>query len=391
MFVHKLDKRAICQLVVDVSTAMAGLGAPPLLVAATTDPGTSVPVPDSVEVEVLGAIGDHTTFAVLRLARLLRDRAPDVVFAHHNGPARAAVVARILARSSARIVTVEHNHYSSYISPTGGGHSLAFLRDRLTRHLYGRADCVAGVSPGIVEDLVERFGDPTWETAVLPDPGRPLETIRALADEPVDHPWYAAGPDRPRLIVNVANVIPRKGQRTLVEALPAVRERAGDVRLVLVGRIDNPGYADELRATATDLGVADRVDFVGYRANPVPWMAGADVFALASFNEGCPRVLSEAMAAGVPVVASDCPSGPAFITDGGRAGLLVPPGDAAATAAALVRVLTDPGLADDLVERGRARSIEFTPRRVARAYLATARRCMGETDQPRRAGVASPQ
>lgn len=388
MFVHKLDRRAICQLVVDVSMALVALGAAPVLVAATEDPDARETIPGSLDVEVLGAPGDRTTFAIPRLARFLKRRAPCVLFAHHNGPARAAVLARAISRSPTGIVTVEHNHYSSYIAPGGGGHSLSFLRDRLTRLLYARADCVAGVSPDIVADLVERFGDDTWRTAVLPDPGRPAETIRRLADEEVDHPWFAPG--GPRVIVSVANVIPRKGQRTLVEALPRVRERAGDVRLVLVGRLDNRDYAAGLRETARELGIAEHVDFVGYRSNPVAWMAGAEVFALASFNEGCPRVLSEAMEAGVPVVAADCPSGPAFITDGGRAGLLVPPGDVEATAAALVRVLTEPGLAATLVERGRERAIQFSPRAVAERYLEAARRCAGEPTRDRPTGAGAP-
>lgn len=391
MFVHKLDRRAICQLVVDVSVALIGLGATPVLVAATEDRAARATVPDALPVVVLGSIADRTTFAVPRLARFLRDHQPDVLFAHHNGPARAAVLARMLGRATTRVVTVEHNHYSSYIAPSGGGRSFAFLRDRLTKALYARADCVAGVSPDIVQDLVERFGNEGWRTAVLPDPGRPEETIRRLAAEPVDHPWFEDGRGRPRTIVSVANVIPRKGQRTLVEALPRVRERAGDVRLVLVGRLDNVDYADGLRETARSLGVDPYVDLVGYRANPVSFMAEADVFALASFNEGCPRVLSEAMAAGTPVVAADCPSGPAFVTDEGRAGLLVPPGDVSATAAALTRVLTEPGLADALVRRGRERAEEFSPRRVAERYLETARRCAGKPRRSLEAGAASPR
>lgn len=389
MFVHKLDRRAICQLVVEVCAELLDLGSSPILVAAKEDPACRSTLPDELEIEVLDAPVDRTTFAIPALTSFLRRRAPGVLFAHHNGPARAAVMARMLSRSATRVVTVEHNHYSSYISPTGGGHSYAPLRDLLTRWLYGRADYVAGVAPGIVDDLVSRFDGGSWATAVLPDPGRSPGVIERLAREPVDHPWYERRVgEPPRLICSVANVIPRKGQRTLVEALPRVRDRVGDVRLVLVGRRDNPEYAGRLEERADALGVGEAVDLVGFRANPVPWMAGADVFALASFNEGCPRVLSEAMACGVPVVAADCPSGPSFITDGGRAGLLVPPGDAEATAGEIVRVLTDAPLRRSLVERGLERSRAFSPRAIARRYLAVARECSGSTSAFR--GIVDP-
>lgn len=295
----------------------------------------------------------------------------DVLFAHGNGPNRTAVLARRLAGVETRVVTVEHNHYSSYVSPSGGGYSHRWLRDRMTAYLYDRADIVAGVAPAVIDDLVACFDGARWTTRVLPDPSREPDEITALMDDPIEHPWYERTRDH-RVVCTVANVIPRKGIHVLVEALPVLRERAGDVRLVVVGRKDNPGYLHDLERTAGRLGVLEAISFVGFQRNPFPWTARADVFALTSFNEGCPRVLSEAMAVGVPVVSSDCPAGPAYILDGGRAGLLVPMDDPPATARAISSVLMDPALRDRLVSRGRKRASHFSPRRVAEAYLGVA-------------------
>ena len=385
MLVHKLDDRAICRLVVDICREMQALGADPILVAATEDRRARLELPPDLRVEVFGARFDRTIFALGRLVSFLRRRRPEVLFAHHGGPARSAVAARVLARVETRIVTVEHNHYSSYVAPRGGGRRLAAVYDRLTRLLYGRAHCVAGVAPEIVEDLQKRFALDASHMTVLPDPGRSAEAIARLAAEPVAHAWYSGTQPRPRIICCVGNLIPRKNQLVLVEALPAVRKAAGDVRLVLVGRADNPDYARRLEARAAALGVSDHLLLAGFDENPIRWMAGADVFALTSVNEGCPRVLSEAMACGIPVVAADCPSGPAFITQDGRCGALVPMGDVPATAASLVRVLSDDVYRRELIQRGRERASDFTPRSVAERYRSVARALVGAS-----AGSLSP-
>ena len=121
----------------------------------------------------------------------------------------------------------------------------------------------------------------------------------------------------------------------------------------------------DLAAMATGLGVGDDVALPGYMPNPYPYMARASVFALTSAWEGFGNVLVEAMACGCPVVATDCPTGPAEILDGGRFGPLVPVGDAPALAAAIASVLANPTDAQLL----RQRADEFTIERSVDAYL----------------------
>jgi glycosyltransferase involved in cell wall biosynthesis len=173
----------------------------------------------------------------------------------------------------------------------------------------------------------------------------------------------------------VANVVPRKGQDALVDALPAVQATAGDVRLLLVGRLDDPEFAARLRARADELGVGEAVDLTGYREDPLPLVAASDAFALASHTEGMPMSLVEALACGVPAVATDCPTGPAHVLDDGRAGLLVPVGDVAGLGAALTRLLIDDEARRRLITAGRERADSFTPAAVARRFLEVAEAC----------------
>jgi glycosyltransferase involved in cell wall biosynthesis len=93
---------------------------------------------------------------------------------------------------------------------------------------------------------------------------------------------------------------------------------------------------------ARDLGIAGRVDLVGFRPNPYAYLQRARLFVLSSAWEGSPNALTEAMALGVPVVSTDCPSGPREVLDGGRLAPLVPVGDVQALAMAIRTTLANP-------------------------------------------------
>jgi glycosyltransferase involved in cell wall biosynthesis len=96
------------------------------------------------------------------------------------------------------------------------------------------------------------------------------------------------------------------------------------------------------------------------------------VFALSSRNEGMPVSILEALALGIPVVSTDCPSGPRWILEGGAKGLLVPVGDHRALADAILRMLGDAELRHRLSTWGPARAADFSPATIARQYLSTA-------------------
>ena len=120
-----------------------------------------------------------------------------------------------------------------------------------------------------------------------------------------------------------------------------------------------------LRALAGELGIADHVIFAGFHADPSPFYATADLFVLSSNHEGFGNVIVEALHFGLPVVSTDCPSGPAEILCSGRWGRLVPVGDADALARAMDEAL---GAAVDC-EALKRRAADFSPEIAARKYL----------------------
>ncbi len=144
-----------------------------------------------------------------------------------------------------------------------------------------------------------------------------------------------------------------KGVPILFQALADVLKTHPDVTLTLIG--DGPERAG-LETEAAQLGLADMVKFSGYQSQDAvaKALAMADIFVLPSFAEGVPVVLMEAMATGLPVIATAV-GGVSELVDHRENGLLVPPGDTAALAQALTRLLDDPGLCIDLGRAGRAK------------------------------------
>ena len=133
------------------------------------------------------------------------------------------------------------------------------------------------------------------------------------------------------------------------------------------------GEGPEREALATlagELGVSERLIMPGHVAEPAPWFAHAAAFALSSRWEGFGHVLVEAMACGAPVVAFDCPHGPADIVEDGKTGILVPPQDAHALARALDRLIVDREFAGRLRDAGQRAAGRFAAPTIARTYAA---------------------
>ncbi len=143
------------------------------------------------------------------------------------------------------------------------------------------------------------------------------------------------------LAVAVGNLYPVKGHLYLLEALGTLAARLPQLHVAIAGRGERDG---ELRARAEALRIADRFHLLGLRADVGNVLAAADVFVLPSLSEGVPLALLEAMLAARPIIATAVGEVPTVL-DAGRAGVLVPPGDAAALAGALSDLLSDPARA----------------------------------------------
>lgn len=207
------------------------------------------------------------------------------------------------------------------------------------------ASLVVGISRYGCSQIM-RFSCPDdWEKVAMVRLGIDLEQFRPLADRPAS--------DRSFQVICVGRLVPVKAYRLLIQAVWMLAARQYPVQLTIVG-----GGPDRepLQKFSESIGAASIVRFTG----PLPnrqardLVAAADCFALASFAEGVPVVLMEAMALEVPCVATRVTGVPELIEDG-RDGLLVPPGDCGALSAAIERLLLEPELRKSLGRSGRRR------------------------------------
>jgi glycosyltransferase involved in cell wall biosynthesis len=187
-----------------------------------------------------------------------------------------------------------------------------------------------------------------------------------------------------------------KGQKVFLRAARRVLETRPDARAWVIGAAPaaRAAYAEELRALARSLGIADRVVFTGFVSDVPGHIRLLDVVVHAStYPEPFGRVIVEAMMVGRPVVASDA-GGPREIIEPGRTGLLVPPGDDAAMGAAILRLIDDPRLRADLADAARGEALRrFSAERHAREVEEVYARVLADDAggvPERRSGIPAP-
>lgn len=312
-------------------------------------------------------LGPRGRFALPPILRYLRAARPDVVISARDSMNLLMLAGLTLAglRMRTRLVWTYHTHASTQQG------ALRSLRTRAAGRLADRLarapDARVAVSQGVAHDLEARVGLPAGSVTVV---GNPVWTAARLAqrEAPCPHPWLAHRAPGERdasapVVLGIGRLTAQKDFGTLLEAFARLRAARPAARLLILGE----GEArPALAAQAGSLGLADAVDLAGQVPSALPHLSRADLFVLSSRWEGLPTVLIEAMGAGCPVVATDCPSGPAELLEGGRLGRLVPVGDPEALARAMDAALAAPGDPGP----GIAAALRFDAPRAAAGYLA---------------------
>ena len=298
--------------------------------------------------------------ALLPLVRYLRRERPRALLAAMNHASIVALWAARLAGTRTSVVAGVRSQLSveARRSPLLGDR----LMPRLARTFFPWAHAVVAVSAGVADDLRTRIG---LDAELIHVINNPVVTpdLAMLAAEVPSHPWLAE-PTLP-VVLGAGRLTPQKDFATLIRAFAQVRAAGGTAGTARDHR-RRTGTAGT-RGAGGQLDLADAVALPGFQANPFACMRAARLFVLSSAWEGLPGVLIQAMACGTAVVSTDCPSGPREILDVGdhRLGVLVPVGDSAALADAMLRTLAAPPAADDL----RRRAADFSMAKVAEQYL----------------------
>jgi N-acetylgalactosamine-N,N'-diacetylbacillosaminyl-diphospho-undecaprenol 4-alpha-N-acetylgalactosaminyltransferase len=290
-------------------------------------------VPDWIQVHQLDA--RHKPISgLLQLRRLVSQLAPDVTLSFLTRANVANAVA-MAGRGKPWLIS-ERVNTSAHL---GSGMGAKFAK-AMVRASYPRASHVIAVSEGVVEDLVANFGVRRDRVSAIANPVDHRRIAKLARETPSFQPQGA-------YMIAAGRLVPNKNFAVLLDAYTKAQL---PVRLVILG--EGPERS-ALEARAHALGIADRVDMPGFIENPYALLARAELFAMPSNAEGFPNGLVEAMACGLPVVATNCASGPSeILADMAReavagpmdvdAGALVPTDDPERFAVALRAVHAEP-------------------------------------------------
>ena len=299
---------------------------------------------------------EHTNLAPPELFRYLRNVRPFALLAAKDRAIRMAALTKRCAGVHTRLVGRLGTNLSASLQ--GKSAIVRWIRCTPMKWFYRHVDHVVAVSNGVAEDTLSVTNIPKSKLSVIRNPVVD-KYLDAECQKPVDHRWFVA--NSLPVILGAGRLTRQKDFSTLIRAFCDVRHSM-DCRLIILGegRLRN-----ELQSLASDLGIEDNVSFPGHVQNIYSYIANASVFVLSSAWEGSPNVLTEALALGRPVVATDCPSGPREILADGYYGPLVPVGDVKAMASAILKTLASPPTPSFLKEAVR----DYTVERSVSRYL----------------------
>ncbi len=295
--------------------------------------------------------------ALWQLTRLFWQERPALVHTHTS---KAGVLGRVAAWIAKVPVIVHTPHGHVFYGHFGPTRSWLFLQ--IERVLSAMTDRLIALTDAERQDHLDRHVGHADRFAVVPS-GIDRERFGLARAQGKQQPeWFGCPPDA-LIVGSVGWLTDIKGHKYLIEAVSKLKKDFPSLHLVIVGSGDRH---DALLQQAELAGILDAVHFLGHRDDVEACLAGMDLFVLPSLNEGMGRALVEAMAAGLPVIASRVGGIPAVISHE-HTGLLVPPGNADALADAIRRLLDRPDWARQLgLAAGRSVDSRYGSRSMVR-------------------------
>ena len=354
LFIPNLDGGGAERVMLHLAEGFAKRGFDVDLVVAQAEGAYLSKIPDTIRLVNLDAKSPVILFKTLALKQYLKQEQPAFLISTLDIFSSATWAKRLAGVNTQVVMCVQTNLSQQFQDR----HAMLMQKIKwaVVQRFYPWADAIVTASEGVARDIEQHAKISMQQMTVIHNPVVTSD-FSEKAQEAVAHPWFSD--DQPPVLLGVGRIVKQKSFATLIQAFARVRQCC-PARLMILGDVDprEPGVKPELEGLIKKFGLQDDVLFLGFVENPYAYMARANVFVLSSIYEGFGNVVAEAIAAGTPVVSTDCESGPAEILNKGQYGELVPVGDHEAMANAIVATLNQPMDTQVLKVRSQAFTID---------------------------------
>ncbi len=311
-------------------------------------------IDDRVTIYSLNAHHVQKAFQIIKFGKLVLETSPDFILTGFGQLSIIAVTSKVFCKFKAKIILIQ----ALPILLSGASSLVNQKRITGAKLFFPHLDKIVTVSEGIAKNINKISYNLNQKTITIYNPVvTPL--IFQQANEDCYHPYF----EDYSVVINVGRLTKEKDQSTLIKAFSIAKCKSNKkLKLIILG--EGPERS-KLEVLIDSLALNQDVSLPGFNNNPYAYMKKSSVFVLSSLWEGLPNVLIEAMALGVPVVSTNCETGPDEILRKGEIGELVPVGDENALAAAILKQLNTPDNRGVLKKRAN----DFTVEKAAFEYI----------------------
>lgn len=293
-------------------------------------------------------------YSLLKLIRCINKEKPNLLFSTINANNIILLLARLLSFRNIPTIVREANNRTQSGTVTGLNKIVTFI-------LYNYISTkVVALSEGVKNDLVKNFNVKKDKIKVIYNPVE-IYKINELSKERIND---FHRDNKEKIIISVGRLVEQKDYATLIKSFWKVSKKL-NARLIILGK----GHKkNELINLCNKLKIEDKVLFLGFKKNPYKYMKNADLFVLSSKWEGFGHVIVEAMSLGIPVISTDCKSGPSEIIGVNKYGILVPTENVDELGENIKLLLCEESLLNKYARKGYKRAFDFEATTIIKKY-----------------------
>jgi glycosyltransferase involved in cell wall biosynthesis len=307
----------------------------------------------SKDVKIVNLNVSKLRYSLLPLCKCIQKEKPDVLFSTVNPNNILLSIAKLFSFRKNKLIVREANNRTQ----SGKVNIINKILTFLTYNFI--ADKIIALSSGVKDDLITNFNIKSKKIEVIHNPVE-VDYIKKVSHDPIKDFDFN---EKYKRIVAVGRLVEQKDYPTLLKAFKMISEK--NIQLIILGK---GSLEQSLKEMCKRLGIENKVFFLGFKKNPYKYMRRSDVFVLSSKWEGFGHVIVEAMASGIPVISTDCKSGPAEIIKENKYGVLVPTENPNLLAENIKEILSNDQLKKSYSQLGEIRADSFNSTNIIKQY-----------------------